>query len=569
MKISKLSLTIYCILISYIFLTSFYLIISAGKKSPVETAREQAVSAQEGWTDENGETIENLTKLNLLENSSSEKFSSIYYTLPQNISMGQSFCLRAKHIYLEVYIDGKCLYFQDLPENRLYTNSIGANWLQIPLTPDCSGKTLELRYKMCYDNSSCGIDNISINTAKNNVIVIISNKISGFVTSIIFTVIGVLFMFFDIPLNRGTEKRHELLYLGLFSMGIAGYCLVETQLFQLFIGNERIMHLLSCYSLMMIPIPVIFYINEFFGFRHKHTCSIYTYTVGLIDLAIIIMNYADIADYHDTLTIINLTAVSAAVLLIYTMLRYTLKNLKDKNRSMIYPVIRIIGLAALAITGVIDIIRFYFLNAQDPAAFLRVGVLVFVICFGLSTIERALNMIGALTKAEMITKLAYTDVLTDSGNRTAYTERLDDIIKSGFDVGIVALDINNLKKVNDTLGHSCGDKLIADSADIIREAFNGECYRIGGDEFMVIVIEGDLEKNCCDGKAKLVELCNKYNEDENRKFDIHIACGYALFNKETPMHIACSLADQRMYENKKAMKAALKQPDWRAITENR
>lgn len=569
MKISKLSLTIYCILISFIVLSSGYLIISADKKSPVEIAAEQAVSAQEGWTDENGKLIENLTKLNLLENSSSEKFSSIYYKLPNNIGSGQSFCLRAKHIYLEVYIDGKCLYFQDLPENRLYTNSIGANWLQIPLEPEDSGKKLELRYKMCYKNSSCGIDNISINTAKNNVITIISKKISGFVISIIFTVIGVLFMFFDIPLNRGTEKRHELLYLGLFSMGIAGYCLVETQLFQLFIGNERIMHILSCYSLMMIPIPVIFYISEFFGFKYKYTCSIYTYTIGLLDLALIIMNYADIADYHDTLTIINLSAVSAAVMLIYSMLRYTRENLRDKDRNIIYPIIRIIGLAALAVTGVIDIIRFYFLNAQDPAAFLRVGVLIFVICFGLSTMERALNMISALAKAEMITKLAYTDVLTDSGNRTAYTERLDDIIRSGFDVGIVALDINNLKKVNDTLGHSCGDKLIADSADIIRKAFKGECYRIGGDEFMVIVLEGDLEKNCCEGKSKLVELCKEYNEVKDRKFDIYIACGYALFNKETPMHIACSLADQRMYENKKAMKAALKQPDWRALTENK
>ena len=558
MKISKLSLTIYCILISFIFLTSVYLIVSAGKKSPVEIASEQAISAQEGWTDENGNEIENLAKLNQLEESSSDKFSSIYYTLPEKIGSGKSFCLRAKHIYFEVYIDGKCLYFQDLPEDRLYTNSIGANWIQIPLLPEYSGKQLELRYKVCYENSSCGIDNISINTAKNNVIGIISNKISGFVISVIFIVVGILFIFFDIPLNRGTEKQHELLFLGIFSLGISIYCIVETQLFQLFIGNERIMHILSCYSMIMIPIPVIFYINEFFGFKHKYTCSIYTYIIGAVDFALILLNYVDIADYHDTMNIINATIVSSIVMLIYASIRYTAENLRDKNRSNVYPILRIIGLITLASTGFIDIIRFYFLNAQDPAAFLRFGVLVFVISFGLSAIERALNMIEALTKAEMITKLAYTDVLTNTGNRTAYMERLETIMKSEITVGIVALDINNLKKVNDTFGHSIGDMLISKSADIIRTAFCGECYRVGGDEFMVVISEDNIEKLCCEGKAKLGELCKEHNEIKDRKFDIYIACGYALFNKETPMHIACSLADQRMYENKKAMKAAIK-----------
>ncbi len=555
MKISKLSFTVYCILLAFIVLTSGYLIFSSDKRSPVEIAERQAISAEFGWTDENGNYVKKLTKLNLLENSSTDKYSSLYYRLPGKLEEGKSLCFRAKHIYLEVYINGERLYHQNLPESKLYTNSIGANWIQIPLLSEYAGKKLELRYKLCYKNSSCGIDNISINTAKNEVIQILSRKMSGFVSSIAFIIIGLLFIFFDIPLNRGTQKRHELLYLGLFSMGISAYCLVETQLFQLFIGNERIMHLLSCYSLMMIPIPVTFYINEFFGFKFKYTANLYTCFIAAVYLVLIILNFTDIADYHDTMTVLNAGIVSAIVLLISSTIRYTRANLKDKSRSMVYPILRVVGLVAIAIAGLIDVIRFYVFNAQDPAAFLRIGVMIFVITFGLSAIERALNMISAVTKAEMVTKLAYTDILTNVGNRTAYMERIEDIMKKETPAGIVALDINNLKKVNDNLGHPMGDRLILESAEIIQSSFKGECYRVGGDEFMVIVIADDIEQICCDGMKKMRELCQKHNADEEKKFDINIACGFAIFSEETPMHIVCSLADSRMYENKKAMKS--------------
>ena len=55
--------------------------------------------------------------------------------------------------------------------------------------------------------------------------------------------------------------------------------------------------------------------------------------------------------------------------------------------------------------------------------------------------------------------------------------------------GIVMLDVNQLKKINDTLGHKAGDELICGASACIRQVFSkyGTCYRIGGDEFAVIL----------------------------------------------------------------------------------
>ena len=60
-------------------------------------------------------------------------------------------------------------------------------------------------------------------------------------------------------------------------------------------------------------------------------------------------------------------------------------------------------------------------------------------------------------------------------------------------LGVAAIDLNGLKKVNDQMGHSAGDSLIRCTADHIAHAFPGKSYRIGGDEFLVI--DTELEEN--------------------------------------------------------------------------
>ena len=58
---------------------------------------------------------------------------------------------------------------------------------------------------------------------------------------------------------------------------------------------------------------------------------------------------------------------------------------------------------------------------------------------------------------------------------------------------IASIDLHALKKVNDQMGHSAGDSLICHTADHIARVFPGKCYRIGGDEF--VVIDTELEES--------------------------------------------------------------------------
>lgn len=159
-----------------------------------------------------------------------------------------------------------------------------------------------------------------------------------------------------------------------------------------------------------------------------------------------------------------------------------------------------------------------------------------------------------------INGLAYRDPLTGVKNKTAYLEsetRLEDQMRLGKpEFAIVMLDINGLKHVNDTYGHDFGDMLITSACRIICKTFqHSPVYRIGGDEFVVI-----LEKQDFNHYSELLEKLNiemdAYNKTARPELKVSIARGIAVYNSETDLVFAnvFKRADDAMYQNKAAMK---------------
>lgn len=121
---------------------------------------------------------------------------------------------------------------------------------------------------------------------------------------------------------------------------------------------------------------------------------------------------------------------------------------------------------------------------------------------------------------------------------------------------LFAFDLNNLKYYNDKFGHDCGDQYITDAVHILQKVFSryGKLYRIGGDEFCVLIDDHDT----CD-ISHLISCLRKeeavYNAS-SRNIHLQIACGYAVFDSRTDADLDAlqKRADQNMYENKKQLK---------------
>ncbi|MFC7051166.1 putative bifunctional diguanylate cyclase/phosphodiesterase [Hansschlegelia quercus] len=87
-------------------------------------------------------------------------------------------------------------------------------------------------------------------------------------------------------------------------------------------------------------------------------------------------------------------------------------------------------------------------------------------------------------------KLAYFDVLTKLGNRANFNRTLDAACGAGSGaIGLLFVDVDRLKRVNDTFGHGAGDDMIREvGRRIARSAWPGKAFRVGGDEFAVLIV---------------------------------------------------------------------------------
>jgi diguanylate cyclase (GGDEF)-like protein len=164
-------------------------------------------------------------------------------------------------------------------------------------------------------------------------------------------------------------------------------------------------------------------------------------------------------------------------------------------------------------------------------------------------------------REELLRLSANRDSMTGLRNTTSYTAWVSqfdkEIENNGFDFGVVMLDLNNLKETNDTYGHEVGDELIKTSAGIISEVFKrSPVFRIGGDEFLVVLQNKDFEN-----REELFELldsrCRSTFVSENAQIPIGIAMGFARFEPGRDLRFAdvFKRADNAMYENKRNAKS--------------
>lgn len=150
--------------------------------------------------------------------------------------------------------------------------------------------------------------------------------------------------------------------------------------------------------------------------------------------------------------------------------------------------------------------------------------------------------------------LAYQDELTKLGNRRAYNKAFEEAVASCMSV--IYFDINNLKTTNDTKGHAVGDKLITTVASLIRNTFGEYTYRLGGDEFVVLLNikdEGKVSDMVTSFRNKVADL----NMEDPDGILYDTACGFCVSKKGLSKDDIQRTAEERMYENKKYMKATI------------
>lgn len=172
---------------------------------------------------------------------------------------------------------------------------------------------------------------------------------------------------------------------------------------------------------------------------------------------------------------------------------------------------------------------------------------------GLFVLLFVLGWVYVWKSASMRSK-ACTDALTGVNNRNAYHKAVEQLVNSRCGkVGVGFIDLNDLKYINDTAGHEQGDAYIHAISDIFCKHFRKrDIFRIGGDEFVILC--SGIAEDTFQGKVQAMQ------EQCETEYPGCLALGCAWEANCTDVEALIRLADQRMYDNKKALKAQGRMP---------
>jgi diguanylate cyclase (GGDEF)-like protein len=196
--------------------------------------------------------------------------------------------------------------------------------------------------------------------------------------------------------------------------------------------------------------------------------------------------------------------------------------------------------------------------------------------------ERLVNLFKDITdrrrQTEAVETLAFKDTLTDLPNRALFQHRFQEAVSAsellGEMFGLIMIDVDHFKDINDTLGHDAGDALLKRLADMLRHAFRADdtVARLGGDEFAVILRGLHCEADMLRPIQTLQGLLQRPIEHGGRSFTVSASIGAALHGDmdADPSHMVKN-ADIALYRAKDAgrNRSVMFQPSMRSELEQR
>ena len=495
------------------------------------------------------EAVASLTPDNILpldgqwEQVTDDGCTQYRFRVPDNAGSNLLLCLKTYLEDFQVFLDDASIYaFTDI----YGTQGRSLHMIQLPL--DSPGKLLTVQARQ-HDTRAAGIRQIgsAYLGAEHDVTM---KLLHDNLYALFFVIFALLLGLGTIAAGRwmrnsiSKKMQHCLICFGAFVLITGTWVLTDSELLLFFTGRVAVVSLISFVSFMIMPVFLLKFIDDILG-QHQTThilCWLFPLIAALY-----------LANYLFRILPSYLLLVPTHLLCVYSVgvvLRLGWQALKrGKNQTVLWIMQ---GFGLLSICVLCALVMFYIDPTSQYSVLYCLGILLFILWL----MRAMLNVLyGAVEERANMTaykRLAYTDAMTGMGNRAAFIEAQRQVAASD-DLACIMFDINNLKQINDKYGHQKGDHAIITAARAIQDTFDGpgQCFRIGGDEFVVFLKSCPMEQL----SAKLDRMRAIIAADKSADtFFIDVAAGYAARRKDELVSSMVERADAEMYVDKESMK---------------
>lgn len=438
-------------------------------------------------------------------------------------------------------------------------------WCFFELPDDYDGQALAIELTTDYEGYAGGLPAVYSGTKTSLIYMVLKQGRFSLLVGIPALVLGILLIAAGCCL-RHRSAMARLVRFGLFVLALSIWSLLESRITQLFFGDLMATSCILFSCLFLMPMLACSFLLTFPSIARCRYMHVLFWISGGVYLLLQFCQILGIATYMDMISVSHLLIVAVICCMIKCALDYRKRNdPEEKWDAYIYQTILL-----LAVFCVADLI-YYYLNPTDVVGkFTKVGLLLSIMYVGYSVLREVRIRDSQSATHTLYKKLAFTDIMTGLGNRTAFEQKLSALREdhSGVPITLLMADINGLKMINDNYGHAKGDEAIVKTghmmllaiANTIRPQHGDKetaaeccsCYRLGGDEFCIIGVDVMVEQFIA-LEQELRRLIAE--EDTLTSFPFSVATGIHPVD-ETGIDECFKKADAKMYERKMQSRTA-------------
>ena len=447
---------------------------------------------------------------------------------------------------MTAYVDGEEI-FHALPSTfGMVKTDMGHYVALIPLSAAYSGKEIEINIVERESGYRSEIRYIRLTSAAQYGLQILEEDAVHLVFSIVMLICAVasLGTWFVLWGRNGVipeESYHPLLWISLFAASVGTWFFTEAYVWAISTGSFAASGTLSYLALSLMPLSLLGILK-----------SICTEKLASLRWIVIIAKIMLITEWFLFLT--GLVDFSGMLLVIQSecIIAVCIFGVFLVWKRTLFLVGNMIRYGIWALLGMLAITVVAYFRGTDWLSWALGAAIVILASVMINTVLQVNRAIKDISQTKQYKEHAMTDIMTGLKSRYAYT-----IFEAQQKVGLPAqalcliyLDIDMLKKTNDTLGHVAGDEMIIAVSKCIKDAFGdvAECFRMGGDEFLVAMTEE------MDVVQERIELFNRLISQWRGRYveRLMVSYGIAVASEHPDMNFEELIreADNLMYQHK-------------------
>lgn len=450
---------------------------------------------------------------------------------------------------------GKNVVYEVSASDNLFGKTPGNGWNFVAIKGTYMGSVIEIRLSSPYAQTKNRIPDIFDGTKYSITKMILLRELPSLTICFVTLLVGVVILIYcTIIRKKGNVGRNvmSLTYLGTFAVLLGIWSANESSCLSMAFGRSLFSTYLAYLSLMLMVLPFMLFTREMFADR-EHVIWKVCCVMSLVDVVgTVLLQIFHIYDFRETLWGMHGTCIFFMIAVIYMAVKETRQGVLSREMK-----INVLSLLLVIFGFVFDLV-IYYVSRGSANIIGRVCFLAYIVILCYMFTREIADLTNKGREADMYHKLAFTDALTGVWNRTAYSRRIAQYDQEALEQAqVFVMDLNNLKWCNDNMGHQLGDNYIIHAASFIENLFsnNAKVYRIGGDEFCVLVSNmGNDEVGHIFEVLQETKIEVRVNGEE-KVFYGRIACGFDCYREgDEDVYQIAKRADTKMYEWKRKLK---------------